>query len=65
MERRWREALAQVPVAPVPYAMNGRFTLGGLVDHPAFGVGMVLAVTPPDKMEILFRDGVKALRCQC
>lgn len=65
LERQWQDALARNPAAPVPYSMNGTFALGGLVDHPTFGVGMVLALTPPDKMEILFREGVKALRCQC
>lgn len=65
LERQWQEALARNPATPVPYAMSGSFVLGGLVDHPTFGVGMVLALTPPDKMEILFREGVKALRCQC
>jgi hypothetical protein len=65
LERQWREAVAQAPVVPVPYAMSGRFALGGLVDHPSFGLGMVLALIPPDKMEVLFREGVKALRCQC
>jgi hypothetical protein len=65
MERQWRDALARTPAVPLPYAMDGRFPLGGLVSHPVFGVGMVLALTPPDKMEILFREGVKALRCQC
>ncbi|HJA09283.1 MAG TPA: hypothetical protein H9962_08870 [Candidatus Mailhella merdigallinarum] len=65
LERQWQDALARNPATPVPYSMNGTFALGGLVDHPTFGVGMVLALTPPDKMEILFREGVKALRCQC
>lgn len=65
LERQWQDALARTPAIPVPYSMNGTFALGGLVDHPTFGVGMVLALTPPNKMEILFREGVKALRCQC
>lgn len=65
LERQWQEALARNPAEPEPYVMTGRYALGALVDHPTFGVGMVLALTPPDKMEILFREGVKALRCQC
>lgn len=65
MERQWQEALARNPAKPVSYSMSGHFDLGGLVDHPSFGIGMVLALTPPDKMEILFREGIKALRCQC
>lgn len=65
LERQWREALARTPATPVPYSMSGAFGLGSLVDHPTFGIGIVLALTPPDKMEILFQEGIKALRCQC
>ncbi|MCH5276851.1 MAG: hypothetical protein J1E80_03335 [Desulfovibrionaceae bacterium] len=65
LERQWQDALARNPATPEPYAMTGNYALGALVDHPSFGVGMVLALTPPDKMEILFREGIKALRCQC
>ncbi len=65
LERQWQEALARNPGSPAAYSMHGSFALGSLVDHPTFGVGMVLALTPPDKMEILFREGVKALRCRC
>lgn len=65
LERQWSEAVARNPATPVPYAMDGSFPLGALVDHPVFGLGMVLALTPPDKMEILFREGMKALRCRC
>ena len=64
-ERQWQDALARNPSHPVPYAMNGRFASGSLVDHSSFGTGVVLTLTPPDKMEILFQEGVKTLRCQC
>ena len=65
LERQWREAIARNPATPTPYSMSAAFTLGALVDHPSFGVGMVMSVVPPDKMEVLFQEGVKALRCSC
>lgn len=36
-----------------------------LVDHPVFGTGAVLELLPPDKMDVMFKDGVKRLRCVC
>ena len=36
-----------------------------LVEHPVFGVGAVVELFPPDKMDVLFREGVKRLRCAC
>ena len=65
LERQWGDAIAKNPSRPVPYAMSSRFEMGALVEHPSFGLGMVLALTPPDKMEVLFREGIKALRCAC
>ena len=64
-ESRWRDAVAGIVSQPVPYAMTGCFPADFLVDHPVFGVGAVLEVFPPDKMDVLFRGGVKRLRCAC
>ncbi|MDW7644403.1 MAG: hypothetical protein SCI25_05125 [Desulfuromonadales bacterium] len=44
------------------YAMDGAYRADDLVSHPVFGIGIVTAVTPPNKVEILFRDGRKLLR---
>ena len=65
LERQWEDAIAKNPSKPISYVMSGRFALGALVDHSSFGLGMVLSLTPPDKMEVLFREGIKALRCAC
>jgi hypothetical protein len=47
----------------LPYNMNGRFLAKRLVLHPTFGVGLVKTVTVPNKMQVLFKDGIKLLRC--
>ncbi len=44
------------------YAMDGAYRAGDLVRHPSFGLGVVTAVTAPNKVEILFREGRKLLR---
>lgn len=47
----------------VPYSMAGRYRHEDLVQHPVFGVGIVKAILPPGKMEVLFQGGRKLLRC--
>lgn len=48
----------------LPYDMNGRFPVKRLILHPLFGLGIVRAVIIPNKMQVLFSDGIKLLRCQ-
>lgn len=48
----------------LPYDMEGRFSVKKLVLHPSFGIGIVKAVIVPNKMQVLFKDGIKLLRCQ-
>lgn len=48
----------------VPYDMNCRFPVKRLLTHPSFGIGIVKAVIVPNKMQVLFKDGIKLLRCQ-
>ncbi|MBE0598017.1 MAG: hypothetical protein IH614_12175 [Desulfuromonadales bacterium] len=45
-----------------PYSMERAFKAGELVRHPTFGMGVVKAVLPPAKVEILFQAGRKLLR---
>ena len=47
----------------LPYDMNGRFVTKRLILHPIFGIGVVKAVIVPNKMQVLFKDGIKLLRC--
>lgn len=48
----------------LPYDMNSRFLVKRLILHPVFGLGVVKVVTVPNKMQVLFKDGIKLLRCQ-
>jgi hypothetical protein len=45
------------------YDMNARFNVKRLIEHPSFGIGIVKAVIVPNKMQVLFKDGIKLLRC--
>lgn len=62
--RDWEEQMAKRDVATAkPYNMSACFAEGDLVDHPKFGFGIVTKTTRPDKMDILFEEGPKVLRC--
>ncbi|WP_051564309.1 hypothetical protein [Desulfovermiculus halophilus] len=45
------------------YRMDGEFTANELIDHPSFGLGVVQRIIPPNKMDVLFQDSEKRLRC--
>lgn len=47
----------------LPYDMNSRYIAKRLILHPTFGIGIVKTVTVPNKMQVLFKDGIKLLRC--
>ena len=45
----------------VTYAISGSYQVGQVVDHKKFGRGFVIEVIPPQKVEILFEDGLRKL----
>jgi len=45
------------------YAMDGTYKVNDLVQHPVFGLGVVQRVVA-NKVEILFEQGRKLLRCR-
>ena len=49
--------------AAISYSMQAAFNEDDLVKHPTFGLGKVMRLVPPNKVEILFQDGCKLLRC--
>lgn len=49
--------------AATDYAMTKAFKVGNVVKHAAFGLGLVTDSLGPQKVEILFADGKKKMRC--
>lgn len=47
----------------VAYSMQGCYNQEDLLEHPHFGLGIVQKVIMPNKMDVLFREGTKRLRC--
>lgn len=46
------------------YSMTASYKLKSLINHPLFGLGQVQRVIGPKKMEVLFSDGKKTMRCK-
>jgi Zn ribbon nucleic-acid-binding protein len=60
---QWETALAgKDSEATKEYDMAGKFMKDDLVRHPVFGIGIV-TMAAGTKMDVLFADGPKLLRC--
>jgi len=47
---------------PVSYSMSGSFKRDDVIDHPAFGIGLVMKDSH-QRIEVLFSGGLKTLAC--
>ncbi len=63
MEQAWQKAINLSAATPRPYAMDQSFVAGDIIEHVKFGLGVVQEMLPPDKIQVLFRDGGRLLRC--
>jgi len=61
----WSEAIARFSDADragaQPYSIRTTYALNDLVQHPVFGVGIVVELLPESKVEVLFQDGPRVL----
>lgn len=48
----------------VAYSMTTSYKVNALIDHPVFGLGMVQRVVGAQKIEVLFEEGKKTMRCK-
>jgi hypothetical protein len=46
------------------YSMTTAFKVKSLMNHPVFGLGLVQRLVGPRKVEVLFEDGKKTMRCK-
>jgi len=46
------------------YSMTAAYKVNALIKHPVFGLGQVQRVLGPRKVEILFEDGKRTMRCK-
>jgi hypothetical protein len=50
--------------AATDYSMTDAYRVKTLINHPVFGLGLVQRVIGSQKVEILFEDGKKTMRCK-
>jgi len=63
-EALYEELLAsRDPSKTLSYSMTDTFRRGDMIDHPMFGLGVVIETIMPDKIEVLFREDTKLLIC--
>jgi hypothetical protein len=59
---RWREALDRLGVADaLPYNVKGLFEVDHVLDHPKFGVGVVVKILEPTRARVLFQDDERTM----
>jgi len=46
------------------YSMTASYKVNSLINHPIFGLGLVQRVVGAQKVEVLFEDGKKTMRCK-
>ncbi len=46
------------------YSMAAAYKVNALINHPVFGLGLVQRVIGSQKIEVLFEDGRKVMRCK-
>ena len=64
-ERIWEELQDKLrPEDAVPYSMTTPMKEEMLIQHPSFGLGLVVSCIRPNKMEVQFQSGIKLLRCK-
>lgn len=51
------------PAAARPYDVKNELAAGQMIEHSAFGLGVVTALTEEQKATVLFEDGPRVLVC--
>ena len=46
------------------YSMSASYKIKDLIEHPVFGLGQVQGKHGVKKIEVLFKDGLKIMRCK-
>lgn len=48
---------------PQPFDISAELSPNDVVEHPEFGIGFVVELIHPQKVEVLFSEGLKKLAC--
>ncbi|MDR1081486.1 MAG: hypothetical protein LBQ79_11140 [Deltaproteobacteria bacterium] len=61
LRKEWEEMRASPPSKIIAYTLAGSYAANQHIEHPAFGLGIVKAVIPPNKIRVNFEKGMKTL----
>lgn len=62
-EAQWRARLGERNANPRAYDINQSYLLDDYIEHKIFGVGLVVGLIYPDKVNVFFQDGLKTMKC--
>lgn len=63
-QKEWLKLQSDIEAkAAIDYTMETAFKVGAVMQHPTFGLGLVQGHLGPQKVEVLFEDGKRKLRC--
>ena len=63
-QKEWQDMRQKLEEAQtIAYAMDSSFKVNTVIKHPVFGLGLVEKIIAPRKIEVLFEEGRKLLRC--
>ena len=63
--KEWEALRPSMNIAnAIDYSMTAAYKVKALINHPVFGIGVVERVVGPQKIEVLFEDGKKTMRCK-
>lgn len=65
LSKEWEDQVARInPARTTEYSMLASCKTKALIEHPTFGLGVVERLVGSQKMEVLFADGRKIMRCK-
>ncbi|HET9989329.1 MAG TPA: hypothetical protein VFQ65_12450 [Kofleriaceae bacterium] len=59
--RKWNKLVGENPTNMIEYTVNRAFTADEVLAHPKLGAGVVTRVVDANKIEVLFREGLRTL----
>lgn len=64
-QKKWLELQAEIEQQSAKkYSMDDEYKVDSVIKHTKFGLGLVQNLTGTRKMEVLFEDGLKTMRCK-
>ncbi len=62
-QEEWIEKINNPQTTPKNYKFEGLYAVNDLLSHPTFGLGVVIRLIDPDKIEVFFGESVKIFKC--